>query len=778
MTDLLPRVRVCNPGLARSTYIEGVIPRAVVEASTTKIFKLERHGFPIVPVEKIGLHGFRCIGLAHLRNDQAGATLDDRLVEMDELEAATIREHVFEATDWVRDRIGGLVPQCRFRVAGAPGEEGRWYRIAPFVSFIDEAPLPGHKLEQRWHITGRCAEYPRLQLEAVASVRSGSDEIEIVGTVRNSLAGTEDGDCDLLELELVTSDLLYLDNWRGLGFGQAVQRKDLDHDVDPPMLEFAVPLITKPVHLGTWQGVDWRGAILAVPNDTTIAALLASTNPTTAERVRNLAQRVSGKAWFLADFADTDTGWLAHRWVPRIPDGAEAAWRDVQTQELSKVYAWLTREQASTFDSRPIGTTPNNNGSGDQQDFGLGKVVALQSVFDPGAIPLLLGCVSEGLRPTHFRELNGARVERPDHPLLVFWSQVPHWHRSVSQDQLGKPVGVPAWTSLWQGKDKQHLSSNLLAAVYAATGDWLLRQHIEDELAAALLDVPGHIDSPRGQGRPLHMLANTWLLTGDAYALHEIADRVERGFAFWQEQNPWCEDGTRPIRVLGTLTDPRTLTRWDDASKKRVPVPCWSVWEHGLAFEGYSAAVRALRLAVARGEPYQRALELGERLCLEIGALLVRGGFFQAGQTWTLAANVRIEETPGKDTDPELYQAGGADGVMTEPGFWEWCIGAVGWFVEELPNACASKIPLGGYTTSQVWGVWERARAILEADRMPNAPGASAPSSRSIEWRRCSRIGAGLDPIGFAIPILRARLTAALAKLQDAGADNPKEPKT
>lgn len=769
-------VSVClmNPGTARTTYVEGVLPWAFVKSSDVPIFKFEQSGFILWPIEDVGIHGVRCIGLATLKNEAPNLALLDRVVPLTVQEATALRPS-WAPTDWVRDRIEGLVPKLRGKIQGPKDLPPMSFRLVPQVQLVED-----HPLEQQWRIFGRCAEFPSLMIEGTARIRSGSDEIEIACSVLNSLAGTVDGDLDLIELEVVTSDLLYLDNGTGLGAGLPVQRPDPDHDTFPPMLECAVALTTRPVHLGTWQGIDFRGAILAMPNDVPINALLADSNPAVRDRVNNLVQRIAGKAWFVADYSGTSTGWLAHRFIPQIGREGMEARISVLSDELSKMENWLLRTQAGVMDSRPVGSTPNNNGSGDQNDFGLGKVVILQSPVMPLAIPRMLACVGEGLRPVHFRERDGSRVVKANHPQLVFWSQVPHWHRGVSVDQLGKEPGTPEWTSYWQGKDKQHLSSNLLAAAYAATGDPVLRSHIEDEIEAALLDVRDHVDSPRGQGRPLHMLANAWLLTGREDVLQEIATRVEQGFAQWQVANPWTEDLTRPVRPLGTLNDPRTLTRYDEQTQTKVPVPCWSVWEHGLAFEGYAAAVRVLRhaRAVHGITAHIGAQEKAERLALEIGALLVTQGFFKAGQTWTLAANVRIEANPGAATPLELYQLGGTDGVMTEPGFWEWCIGAVSYFVEELPDACASKPGiLGGYTPTMTVRAWDRAVEIVKADVLPVPKGSKAPSTRSYEWRRSSMIGAGINAIDAVAPTLRAALLVALGLHRDDGADVPKEPK-
>lgn len=749
------RATVHNPGGKRTTYLEGTLPFAFVSGSKVPLFRLEQSGILLFPVETLGVHGVRCIGLATLTNKDPNLVFSDsvRALTQEEGEAVNVQ---WEATDWVRDRIEGLIPKVRAKVQGPIDTEPVWYRIVPQVALVAD-----HPLEQRWRIFGRCAEFPQLMIEAEARIRSHSDEIEIAGSVLNSLAGTKDGDVDLLELELVTSDLLWLDNAKGLGFGVPAQRKDIEHDVDPPMLEWAVPLTTRPVHLGCWQGIDFRGAILAMPNDVPIGTLVSDRDPITAARVNNLSQRLFGKAWFVADYSADDDGWLAHKFVPKIPSSEVDATLATCAREVGRVEAWLQRDQAGVMDSRPIGTTPNNNGSGDQEDFGLGKVVNLQTVLTPALVPMLLACASEGLRPTHFREADGSRVTADKHPQLVLWSQVPHWHRGVSVDQLGKEPGTPGWTSNYQGKDKQHLSSNVLAAGYAATGDFILGQHVRDEIEAALMDVREHVDSPRGQGRPLHVLANHYLLTADPRVLDEIALRVRQGFTFWEVQNPWCNDPTRTVRPFGRLTDPRTLTRWDENTSARVPVECWSVWETGLAFEGYLAAWRVLN-RFGTTTLHDTAEAMAYRLAHEAGALIVRQGFFRVGTSWTLAANVRIEPDAGTLTPASLYQIGGTDGVMTEPGFWEWCIGAVSWLVEQLPSSTLHGTGLGGYTFADVVDTWDRAAAILRADVLPVPKGAPGPTTRSLEWRRSSRLGARIDELEPTLARLRAELLAAI----------------
>ena len=80
-------------------------------------------------------------------------------------------------------------------------------------------------------------------------------------------------------------------------------------------------------------------------------------------------------------------------------------------------------------------------------------------------------CIRDRCRPVHFYETDASPVDPANHPDWVVWNGRTHWHGDVSKDRLGKPVPEPRSEAHgWTGKDRQHWSSNYLAAYALLTG--------------------------------------------------------------------------------------------------------------------------------------------------------------------------------------------------------------------------------------------------------------------------------------------------------------------
>jgi hypothetical protein len=307
--------------------------------------------------------------------------------------------------------------------------------------------------------------------------------------------------------------------------------------------------------------------------------------------------------------------WGAFGVVPGPPPGmaSEGAVR----AHLAQRHAGFVRDEAAArgdpFWNGPLGLARNPAQTGDQNDFAVAKLGLVAGTGLPSLLyELEASVLQEACRPVHFFEADGTPVRAEDHPRWVVWSGRTHWNCQVSPDRLGKPCPEPRFQRHgWNGKDRQHWSTNYAAAHCLLTGAHWLRRELANEvelfLAGETID-PAHTTSgpgaPRGVGRTL--LAGCWLYlcTGDDRLRRRIDARVEQ--VIWPG---WPHRDVDPARVRPySIGDPDG--RMLDGKRAY-----WNPWQEAIAVMGLGAVHRLTGAAKARV------------LAAALGANVVRHGF-------------------------------------------------------------------------------------------------------------------------------------------------------
>ena len=324
-------------------------------------------------------------------------------------------------------------------------------------------------------------------------------------------------------------------------------------------------------------------------------------------------------------------------------------------------FARSERPQPDPFVAYEFGMAKQAGQTGDQMDFGLTK---LSVVAATGIPSFLLECepsvLQEACRPVHMFEADGTVTLAKNHPQWIVWSGRTHWHAGVSPDRLGKPAPEPPFQAHgWTGKDRQHRSSNHLAAFAQLTGAHWARRELAHE---AQLYLSGETtdpakstsgaDAPRGAGRT--QLAACWiyLATGDEELRARIDERTDRvHFAQWRGRE-LPSDAVRTMAVH--QPDARNL-----GGKCRY----WTPWQDAIAACGFAAVHRLT------GNPNARTL------AEEIAITVTRHGFLLDDKECIVATALQwLDGAPlsvAQQRDPAfaLWSYG--------TGFNEWAIGAV-----------------------------------------------------------------------------------------------------
>lgn len=236
--------------------------------------------------------------------------------------------------------------------------------------------------------------------------------------------------------------------------------------------------------------------------------------------------------------------------------------------------------------------------TGDQADFGTCKLSAVAWTGVPSMLlEVELSVLQEACRPVHFFEADGAPVDPARHPDWVVWSGRTHWHGGVSEDRLGKPLPEPSHeTHGWTGKDRQHWSSNYLAAYALLTGAHWARRELENEarlfLAGQTLDprrTTSNTGAPRGAGRTLLAAAWNLCVSGDERLARRMDARTDQIHVRQWAGRGLARDQVRPMGV--SAPDGRLL---------RGEHPFWNPWQDALAAVGFAAQHRMTGNANAR----------------------------------------------------------------------------------------------------------------------------------------------------------------------------------
>lgn len=140
-----------------------------------------------------------------------------------------------------------------------------------------------------------------------------------------------------------------------------------------------------------------------------------------------------------------------------------------------------------TWDAPSIGIAPNSTQTGAQEDQ---LFRGHEMLSHAGAVwPSYFAALKWAQRPCHHLEASGLPIRPEDHPRLVFWQSRPHWHQSISPDQLGKPRALAPWDvpGEWFGADREHWLVGRLCAAARARPSPLLQQLLEHQATAVLL---------------------------------------------------------------------------------------------------------------------------------------------------------------------------------------------------------------------------------------------------------------------------------------------------
>ncbi len=254
------------------------------------------------------------------------------------------------------------------------------------------------------------------------------------------------------------------------------------------------------------------------------------------------------------------------------------------------------------WDDLPLGLLRNPSFSGDQNDFGVARLVDIFSSGMPDGIEeARFMCLEEANRPVHHREADGSRVTSRGRPDWVAWGGRSHFNAIVCRDRLGKPHPEPFLDpNSWQGRDHQHWSSLTLASAYLLTGSHSLRDELENEaeLYLASHTVPSlkprwatnDIDQPRAVGRTFLSLSWNYLCTGRTDLRDRMRARVVE--CVRPQHRGYLTNGATvlPLSVVGP--DVRIIANHE----------FWKPWEEALAIVGLDACYRVT------GEPLARDL--------------------------------------------------------------------------------------------------------------------------------------------------------------------------
>jgi hypothetical protein len=352
-----------------------------------------------------------------------------------------------------------------------------------------------------------------------------------------------------------------------------------------------------------------RGTILAVPNDRPLGALLASRDAADLARVATLMSYLESPFRAIGTYDPATNPYLCFGVVPWVTAGDGADSQAVYDANNDPVTGEFTGKSSLWWESRR-GLKAYTGATGSQDDFGAVKGIELLTWRDPRHLDDMLAQVNDMLRPTHFKESNGSRVLKSQHPGWWTWSQRTHFHPSQSPDRLGKPAWYPQWINHgWTGKDTEHISSNFLHALCAHVESPTLFGLVADEAEVSKAFIYRQASEGTGAtrsiGRRLHADVNTYLLTGDA----ELLDTMETDIAKAWNTSIGKTFAAGKVRVHMTYSDARLLR--DPVTG--LPRPTWSTWEHGALLTGL-AAYHAMCERIGRS-PTASATSLMRMVC-------------------------------------------------------------------------------------------------------------------------------------------------------------------
>lgn len=222
---------------------------------------------------------------------------------------------------------------------------------------------------------------------------------------------------------------------------------------------------------------------------------------------------------------------LAGLGVPKAQDGFNAQ-------------SWAATKLGAAFDAMhswnqaPVGVSPNSGRTGAQEEqvFAAHGAECFAGGVAGGACAFIryLTALTYSRRPCHWREEDGRMLDYEKRD-LVFWGGRPHWHHSVSPNQLGlERAPTIQETHGWMGPDREHWFYGSLFTAAILTGSdvcqWLLEAQARivhyQETVDPSLSTSGP-DAARSVGWFGIMVKGLGTCLRDDWTLHMLNERAK-----------------------------------------------------------------------------------------------------------------------------------------------------------------------------------------------------------------------------------------------------------
>jgi hypothetical protein len=563
----------------------------------------------------------------------------------------------FQMSSWIGDDQGvkDYFPKILIKRPGQPGALSDLE--APVFSQVED-----NEARKVFHLNGRVPE-SMLVFDGYYYVYNGQDAIRFEGTFTNSDPRKSDIDEHIQHIGFVLREFFAMEHREHFGCYYPWRSPDGNYHIVVAAGDRV---------LADRQQIPFYGWVLAGPADQNNVDLHS------VETRERLSWLSAYSARFWGDGYDHDGGepvgigeytdWGPFYRLPLAP-------QDRGHGRLARYFAEVTEGRRDLYDQRPMGLAKAAGQTGSQQDFGASKGNEIVVARLPEGIAMLRYNATDYFRPFHSKQVNGQPISKESNPQLWTWSQLPIGTTEPGPaDDLGKGfLGVwPPWRTGtgYTGQDDQHRSQNTFHAAYALTGLHSLKAVLFDFLQTDRTLVPGRVGAPRAIGRLFGAWAGELRVAPKAW--HPWVFEVMRSKLGTVDRN-WTGkqvSADRPIRVLGTMTDTRTLTDADGNA-----VTAWVVWEHAIAAMGLYAAARAVEKAVVSPlviSPEKKS-ELRDTLfqhAIRTATLVARYGNFYDGTAWRCCAAVRYNEGE-LEGEPVTYAIDSRD-VSIADMFWTW----------------------------------------------------------------------------------------------------------
>lgn len=566
----------------------------------------------------------------------------------------------FEFSPWVGDDIMRLFPTYSVYKSGQPTPLSC---NAPKLTRMTNTAA-----HQMYQVITRCG---GLVFEFYAHMYHSHPvvEWELMGIFSDY--SVSDVEIDIDRIDLTFGEFFKVDDSVPLGLSSSTGTYNQADDT------FTTSIVTN-TYIGHGQGTPvYKGALLCLPNTATFLDNIRNQALITSPEWNVLLSRLDGT--FMAGRTHWDDSWLAFQAaVPRhAGDDSLLDW------QFNDQYNMMSSPQ-DLWEQRKLGLFYNAGSTGMQRDFGSHK--GTQATHGDLRFTLTWHYhLQESMRPFHYREADGSKTTGDTQSNWVTWSQITHYHPSVSPNQLGKPAWQAIPSHNWSGKDDQHKSSNALNAA-VATMDWpVMRSILQDEINVALENVrflpnqdPG---APRAIGRRMLADANAYLLTGD--------EEVWTGLVLWHATNALLKSH------VGHETDPNNFNymRVSEVSTgNKPPFLCSSTtncvqnvheplpkvfgWQHGLLLKGVVAAWNVHLYRQSLGLPTLPGTDDLETFLVEVSSTVVRHFYAQVNgnwQTWNLIAWNNGHPIPTSFLSANTPTAGQTHDLITVTNsWWDW----------------------------------------------------------------------------------------------------------